>query len=97
MRKPSRWIVWLIAILAASTIRLSSDQSQAAYVLPIPCTGSVTLSYGLGTFSNSCVSSTVACEGRDATNPAVIVGFEAYQAGSVMVTGANSDVIQIRC
>lgn len=61
------------------------------------CSGTITGSFGLATFSNGCVTTSSVCSGRDTTSVWQSVAFDGYRAGAVTVHVAGSDSAQVQC
>jgi hypothetical protein len=61
------------------------------------CKGSVTLSGGAGTFTNTCVKTASFCQCRDTTTPANACTTANPASGSVGITGTGSDADLINC
>jgi hypothetical protein len=61
------------------------------------CKGTVTLSGGSGTFTNSCIKTTSFCQCRDTTTIGNSCTTANPSAGSVGLTGTGTDVELVNC
>ena len=95
--KPAQWVADLVAFRPLYRI----PPQTAGDINPGPvysgCRSKVTLSDGVGTFSNSCVKTTSFCQCRDTTKTDNLCTTSNPSTGSVRLKGTGTDVELINC
>jgi hypothetical protein len=94
---PTQWVADLVAFKPLYRI----PPQTAGDINPGPiyngCRAKVTLSNGVGTFTNSCVQPTSFCQCRDTTKTDNLCTTANPSAGSVRVKGTGTDVALVNC
>jgi hypothetical protein len=95
--RPVRWVADLVAFKPLYPIPAQTTGDINPGPVYNGCKGTVTLSAGAGTFTNSCVKTTSFCQCRDTTTIANSCTTANPSPGSVALKGTGTDVELVNC